>query len=58
MQECKLCGRNALVLRAFYYNAFVCEKCYEILDKPTPNHPQRLELRKKVYQNALKMWKM
>ncbi|KKK96746.1 hypothetical protein LCGC14_2659660, partial [marine sediment metagenome] len=33
----------------------VCEGCYEILDKPIPDHPQRLELRKKVYQNALKM---
>jgi len=55
MQKCKLCGRNASVLRAFYYNAFVCEECYEILDKPIPDHPQRLELRKKLYQNALKI---
>jgi len=55
MQKCKLCGKNASELRAFYYNAFVCEACYEILDKPIPDHPQRLELRKKEYQNALKM---
>ncbi len=52
MQYCKLCERPASILKAFYYNAFVCEVCYEILDEEVPNHPQRLELRKKVFMNA------
>ena len=49
MQECRLCGEEAPILTAYYDDAFVCPKCYIILNTPKVNHPERLQLRKNVF---------
>ena len=53
MQKCRLCGKEASILKAYYHNAFVCEGCYIILDTPIINHPGRLELRMKMHSEYL-----